>query len=186
MILNDKIKYDIKDFKQQKFFDYLVIFRILLHKIGKMISEENREITSSNWLYELMLADEIKKTIQELVAIDGEYFVDLLKISIKYQDLWKKLRKKDFYKIVTQLFADEDIQKLLNFNEFENNLWFSKEGFDDFVNALLMINLVAIRMDESFAKSKSYRIRVLEDFVEDLKVAEEKSGYLVEEFLKEI
>jgi len=40
-------------------------------------------------------------------------------------------------------------------------------------------------MDKEFKKSKTYRIKVLEDFVETLKVAEEKSGYLVEEFLRE-
>ena len=184
LLLNDKIRYEIKDFEKEEFYDYLVISWLLLHKIGKLTADNNPETISSNWIEELLLGDEIRKSIRELLAVDDEHFIELLKFSIKYSNIWKDLKKKDFAKIVSQLFADKDIQKILNFNRFDDKLWFSKEGFDDFVNAIYLINLVSIRMNKSFAKSKSYRIRVLEDYIDALKVAEEKSGYLVEEFLK--
>jgi len=185
LLLNDKIRYEIKDFEKEEFYDYLVISWLLLHKLGKLTAEKNPEITSSDWIDEFLFKDEIKKSMRELLAVNEEQFIKLLKISIKYSSIWKDLRKKDFPKVVQQLFADKDVRKILNFNKYDNKLWFSKEGFDDFVNALHLINLIAIRMDESYAKSKSYRIKVLEDLVETLKDAEEKSGYLVEEFLRE-
>ena len=185
LLLNDKIRYEIDDFEREEFYDYLVISWLLLHKLGKLNTSENPETISANWLDELLLGDEIKKSIRELIVINDEDFLGLLKISIKHSNLWENLKKKDFTQIILQLFADKDVRKLLNFNEYDNKLWFSKEGFDDFVNSLHLINLIAIRMDKSFAKSKSYRIKVLEDFVGALKVAEEKSGYLVEEFLRE-
>ncbi|HHE37965.1 MAG TPA: hypothetical protein ENL20_05260, partial [Candidatus Cloacimonetes bacterium] len=133
LLLNDKIRYEIMDFEKEEFYDYLVISWLLTHKFGKLITPENPEIISSNWLEELMLGDEIKRSIRELIAVNDEHFLGLLKISIKYSNLWKGLKKKDFAKNVSRLFADKDIQKTLNFNKFDEKLWFSKEGFDDFV-----------------------------------------------------
>ncbi|MBC8385722.1 MAG: hypothetical protein H8E57_09425, partial [Candidatus Cloacimonetes bacterium] len=69
LLLNDKIKYEIMDFEKEEFYDYLVICWLLLHKLGKLTADKNPEITSSIWLEELLLGDEIKKSIRDLIAV---------------------------------------------------------------------------------------------------------------------
>ncbi|RLC49528.1 MAG: hypothetical protein DRZ79_05850, partial [Candidatus Cloacimonadota bacterium] len=171
------------DLEIEKDTDYFIIIFILLRHLGKLISETEYETRSAQLLDELMLADDIEKSVSELLSkTRAGDFTRFLKIALKYQNLWKEIGKTETTKLVRRLFNDIEIQKILKFNEFDNKLWFNKEAFDELITYLYSANYIAVEFDEKVSKPKT---KLLKEFFENMRIAEKKSGYLVEKFLKE-
>ncbi|MCF7857725.1 MAG: hypothetical protein K9N07_00160 [Candidatus Cloacimonetes bacterium] len=146
----------------------MVIMWILLRHLGKLTAKKNYETISTEFIDEFFLGDELQK-ISKL-----KFDADLLKISIKYQNLWKFENSPE--QMLNDLLQINEAKRFLAINQFENKLWYNKERFEMLSEILEQINLISIR-------NKISRRKPLLKFIKKLKLAGKTSEFQVEKLL---
>jgi hypothetical protein len=165
--------------------NYIILYWILIYRLGELIDDEKPLLTSSLWLDELLLGEEIQSNYNKLV---GDKFqkniVSLLKIATRFCNLRTDLNLKNYTKILKQLFNDIEIQDFLLFNKFEDKLWFNKEAFDQLFPILHIVNLIFLKSDKSINKKDlKKKITELDIFFKSVKKAENESDFEVKKIL---
>ena len=165
--------------------NYIILYWILIYRLGELIDDEKPLLTSSLWLDELLLGEEIQSNYNKLV---GDKFqkniVSLLKIAIRFCNFGIDLNTKNYTKILKQLFNDIEIQDFLLFNKFEDKLWFNKEAFDQLFPILHIVNLIFLKSDKFINKKDlKKKITELDTFFKSVQKAENESDYEVKKIL---
>jgi hypothetical protein len=89
--------------------------------------------------------------------------------------------------VILENYDSSDFRKILAVNRFEDVTWFNKEAFEE---ALLLTSFfLSLETPEAFGKEsespteKQKRVETIAETVEALRLAEEASGYKLEELL---
>ena len=99
--------------------------------ISNLKTEEDYELISTEWLDTLSFGDEIKHSSKI------EINIELLEISIQFQNLWKLENSIDF----EGLIKSPNVKSYIKINEYDNKLWFNQEAFEVLIDTLQIVNL---------------------------------------------
>lgn len=140
---------------------YSLFIWLVTRRTGLLYDAKQYSNYSRKFLEEYDLDERIADKLNIFTQSEFGYFaVQLIKILIDLQDLWIKMKNADCHEFMSQLFAMNDVCKLLECNEFEDILWFNKEAFDEFVVMLEVTQTISlattlddkINVDEMAAK----------------------------------
>jgi len=100
---------------------YVLYIWLVLRRIGRSFIEEYG------------LDDQLIDKINVYTQSDlGSVYTRLIKFLVSEQELWKHFETETCYSFIEKLFEIEEVRELLEFNRFDDTLWFKKEAFDEF------------------------------------------------------
>ena len=163
----------------------LLYYWSILRKIGSLVMPDNSEWISKGWVDNLYLSRILVNNFNKHLGLkDSEYWIDLLKLGIQYQNIWKLFLNKNYDYIIRQLTEDIDVKNFLSVNRYNNRDWFNKERFEDLFNFIYLVNKLCLKCDSEVEdRKKNKYIQDLTDYYDLVLKAEKKSDYIVRKFL---
>ena len=159
-----------------------------VHSLGKTAGEAGFEGQSRSWIDEWLLGKVLVGALQDLRLDEPAAWqaVALIKVLTSHQR-WCALEAPDTrapaYPILETLLRDDEVQRFLQVNRYQDVLWFNKEALEQLLWWLLLvaqIHMAAFRP----AADAGEDILACYKVVQQLRQASEESGYLVEELLR--
>ncbi len=145
---DDQISILIKDLFPLNAIEWGILYSwIVIHPLGKIVSEEDYELRSRSWIDDWYLSKYIQSMLQQLKKDDIEDIsgsLSLIKILIIHQNWLDKIQIKenDELSIINEFFKNPEVQQFLRFNRYQDILWFSAENFEKFIRWLSIISLI--------------------------------------------
>ncbi len=125
--------------------------------------------------------------------------VTLVKALIPHQDWYEASSKKRAapelrtekrtYRLLSALLQNPDVQQAMGVNQYEDTLWYNKEGFDALLTALFAVAVADVTSDAITRDTDAKRSRVIKalkkraKMIKKLRKADRKSEYEVEKLL---
>lgn len=131
-------------------YEFSVYFAwIVLRLIGSLKSSSDCSLFSRSWVENWRLINVVEWTLGELnqSVRDATESIYLLKILISHQNWFQNItNSEDFslYHFMKQLFQDPEIQNFLQFNRYQEVLWFNADRFKELCRWLILITLPVI------------------------------------------
>jgi hypothetical protein len=159
-----------------------------VHSLGKTVGETGFEGQSRSWIDEWLLGKVLVGALQDLGLDEPAAWqaVALIKVLTSHQR-WFALESPDTharaYPILETLLRDDEVQRFLQVNRYQDVLWFNQEALEQLLWWLL---LVAEIHTAALRPPIEVRDKILACYkvVQQLRQASEESGYLVEELLR--
>ena len=155
--------------------------------LGEILADQMAPSRSRSWIDEWLLGKILLATFQDL-GIDlavGNWAVRTIKVLVSYQN-WTELVDPDvdrMYSILQAWLMDEEVQRYIGFNRYQDVLWFNKEAYEQFLGWMgLVAAIKSIREGES-TKVDSKELSVVYRLIHLLNQAGIDSGYRVENLL---
>jgi hypothetical protein len=159
---------------------------ILIHNLGKLADVKNYELRTRSLIDDWHLSKYLGIVLQSLVSgnKDISEALSLLKILVTHQNLFNTVSLSDNIKpsYMVILMSDPDLQQFLNFNRYQNILWFSAERFKMLMRWLFLVTLL-----QSFELNHELEITQIQKTLAYIKLRlkiAERSGYQVQKFLE--
>ena len=165
----------------------LFISWIILHQLGRVKAEDSFEIRSRSLIDEWHLSKFLNNTFQQFSTDDTSMsiinFVRIVKIMISQQNWYESLKSSNFEAGITleKIFQDIEVQEYLNFNRYQEILWFSKENFMELARWLMII--ASSNFLEDNLQDLKESLKRISEVYELWKNAAIKSKYKVNEIL---
>jgi glycosidase len=157
-----------------------------VHRLGQMRGRDHWQELSRAWIDEWRFGDAIARNLTCLGESDADAWKSVAeaKLLTLHQDWFRKDKKKlTAGSVLDGLLADETIRQFLQFNRFQETLWFNKEAFEELMNWLLCV--AAVEITASVPKSRaSAKIDEVFTIVQQLDKAMIQSGYRVENLIE--
>lgn len=157
---------------------------LFTHNLAKIAAEEDYQTRSRSWLDEWLFGKIIEQTLQAL-ELSAELSHDGLlgvKTMIQHQDWHSEFTQAA--DVLQNWLRNEDIQRLLRINRYQNILWFHKEAFDRLLKWMLAIALIATLSDSKLTKKKRAAALLAQfSLIQELEQAAPASEYQVEKLL---
>lgn len=152
------------------------------------LSMLTEKINSGKKSNEMFLKYRLDTVFMELFSELGisefhsERIIRHIRAFIFYQNWWKDY--KSGKELIKAVFDDTNMTRILQVNEYEEELWFNKESFDNFIAGLFVVSVLEIvRSDEKAAqKKKAFKARY--KTLETLLELSRESGFNVDKMLK--
>ena len=117
---------------------------LVICELGRITSDQGFEQRSAAWMDEWLLGGIISQAFQSLGCDESTAWreKDLIKILVCHHDWFEpgpergRLRSN-----LTALFLEQEVQEFLQFNWYEDVLWFDKERFEELMNWLLVVSV---------------------------------------------
>ncbi|MEJ2293854.1 MAG: alpha-amylase family glycosyl hydrolase, partial [Candidatus Lokiarchaeota archaeon] len=172
---------------QNKFEKAILICWVFVHNLGKLTDVKNYELRTRSLIDDWHLSKYLGIVLENLVsgnADDASEALFLLKILVTHQNLFNTISLSDNIKpsYMVILMSDPDLQQFLNFNRYQNILWFSAERFKMLLRWLFLLTLL-----QSFELNhdlKTTQIQKALVFIKSRLKTAESSGYQVQKFLE--
>jgi hypothetical protein len=156
---------------------------LFVHGLGKTVAEVGFEEHSRSWLDEWQLGRMLAGVLRDF-GLDEEaadYAVTVVKLLTAHQRWFERGATVDMFEVLSSLFRDNDAQRALQVNRYQDTLWFNREAFEQIIWWMFVIATVV-------ATSRSpdrpaVEIPTLWETVNTLRQASEASGYQVEKLL---
>ena len=101
--------------------------------------------TGRSFIEEYDLDDQLVEKINVYTQSDyGSFYTRLIKFFVSEQELWKHFETDTCYSFLEKLFEIEEVRELLEFNWFDDTLWFKKEAFDEFFILLEITQTISV------------------------------------------
>jgi hypothetical protein len=162
---------------------------LFTHALGKVVDTANFERTSHAWIDEWLLGDTIARTLQEMGLDEGAAWraVAAIKLLTGHQR-WFEIetpKTKRASRALRAWLDDDEVQRFLQVNRYQDILWFSSEAFDQLLWGMFAVAAVTISADPSrTADEVAQEIIACYDVGRALQRAEEESGYRLEKLLE--
>lgn len=172
---------------RSKFEKAIIICWVFIHNLGKLPDVKNYELRSRSLIDDWNLSKYLKIVLKSFLSNNNDEIsekLSLIKLLVKHQNLFNTISLSDKIEPspMVVLMSDPDIQQFLNFNRYQNILWFSAERFKILLKWLLIITLL-----QSYKLKHNLRVDMIQknlNRVKDwLKIAE-LSNYQVQKFLE--
>lgn len=169
---------------------------LFTHALGKVVDEAGFEQISRSWVDEWLLGKIVAGALQDLGPDEGAAWraVATIKVLTTHQRWFEKqpgavsgqrLAGGRAYRVLESWLEDEEIQRFVQVNRYQDVLWFNKEAFERLLWWMLLVAVVAISADPLRpAAEVAQEIVACYDVVRKLQRAEEESGYQVETLLE--
>ncbi|MBN2018515.1 MAG: hypothetical protein JW794_10365 [Candidatus Cloacimonetes bacterium] len=112
---------------------YVLFIWLMLRRTGMTYKKSSYPHSTKDFIEDFDLENFLREKINVYTQSDlGKFYTKLIKIIASEHKLWKYFETETCYDFLKQLFDIEEIKVLLEFNWFDNILWFRKEAFDEF------------------------------------------------------
>ncbi|MBW2121525.1 MAG: hypothetical protein JRH07_06705, partial [Deltaproteobacteria bacterium] len=158
---------------------------LVLRHAGGMMCGYGGAWQNASWIDEWILGKIIGQTFQSLGCDETRAWqeTDLVRILVFHCD-WFARRREETRSRLKGLFYESEVQLFLQFNWYDNVLWFHKERFAELTDWLFLVSVIELvagktRMDRKTAEGLMERHRIMEE----LRREAASSGYRVEGML---
>jgi hypothetical protein len=162
---------------------------LFTHALGKAMSETDFAQISRSWIDEWLLGKIIASALQDLGLDEGSawWAVTTTKILTTHQR-WFEIPDADedqSYQVVQSWLQDDEVQRFLQVNRYQDVLWFNHEAFEQLLWWMLVTATVAISADPELPPDgAAEQIATCYDVLRQLQDAEQASEYRVERLLE--
>ncbi|MCJ7651575.1 MAG: alpha-amylase family glycosyl hydrolase [Candidatus Lokiarchaeota archaeon] len=145
---DDKITILIEEIFPLNTIDWGILYSwIVIHPLGKIVSNEDYELRSRSWIDEWYLSKYIQLILQQLKkddVVDISESLALIKLLIIHQNWFNKIQMKEYDEvaIMNVFFKNPEVQDFLRFNRYQDILWFNAENFEVFTRWLSIIAII--------------------------------------------
>jgi glycosidase len=172
---------------KSKFEKAILICWVFIHNLGKLTALNNYELRTISLIDDWHLSKYLHIVLKSFVSqndFELSEKLSLIKILVKYQNIFKTISLSDNIEpsYMVTLMSDPDIQEYLNFNRYQNILWFSAERFKTLLRWLFLVTLV-----QSHGLKDDLKVVQIQKTLANLKnwlQISERSGYQVQKFLE--
>lgn len=179
-------KLKIKEFKLSKSYlnnciPVLVSF-LTINNINKQLGKEDPTYNLSileDWLFGKIINNVFLEYYKDEYLANKYYHV--LKMLLTFPD-WFSLTTKNPSKAINTLFSNDLVQKLLQFNRYQDIVYFNEENFEEVLKFLLIIDLL-IQSDKKLMVKKISNSILM---ISKLKISANKAGYQVIKFMEDL
>ncbi len=162
---------------------YALFLWLILRRIGLIYDRESYPISSRKFIEDYELDEILIEKINVYTQSDfGTFYTRLIKFLISEHELWKYFETETSCSFLGKLFEIEEVRKLLEFNWFEDTLWFKKEAFDEFFILLEITQTIAL-MTTSQKIDKKLVLTKIQDFSNNIRKAYAFSDFKVQHLL---
>jgi hypothetical protein len=156
---------------------------LFVHGLGKTVAEIGFEEHSRSWLDEWQLGRMLAGVLRDLGLDEegAEYAVTVIKLLTARQRWFEEKATVDMFEVLSSLFRDNDAQRALQVNRYQDTLWFNKEAFEQIIWWMFVIATVVCTSRSPHRPA--VEIPTLWETVNRLRQASEASGYQVEKLL---
>lgn len=170
--------------------DWILLFGwVFLHNLGKLSGAEDYKMVTNAWINEWQFGRVLDETAREL-GIKPEHAMTLssvLRILIEQQDWFDAAAGLEPKELLKAWLSDADIQRYLEFNRFEDVVWFNRERFENFVWWMVVLAVMgAVSGQKTGASMLVERLLMAYSLAQTLLKAEQKSGYQVAKLLEAV
>ncbi len=162
---------------------------VFVRDLGRILTEQDHEAQSRSWIDEWLLGKILSSTFRDL-GFDEQrswHTVALIKILTTHQGWFREddTEKGRNHRLLRKLLEDQEVQRFIGVNRYQDILWFNKEAFE-----YLLSWLVTIAIADSLAKKWPEDVEMASEIAGRYGIirawfdAEEKSGYQVEKLLQ--
>jgi len=160
---------------------------LFTHGSGRVVTEATFQQRSHSWMDEWLLSKLLAGALQDwgLDQASARQSVEVVKILISHQG-WFRIatdagaRRRRAYPVLMSWLEDPDVQRFLQVNRHGGILWFNQEAFDRLLSWMLLLAEVEISADpDRTAMEVAQEVIACFDIVEELRRAEQESGYQV-------
>ena len=164
---------------------------VFTHALGKVANGADFEQISRSWCDEWLLSKIIAGALQDLGLDEGaaEHAVRTIKVMISHQRWFESQAPETerAYRVLESWLKDDDVQRLLQVNRYQDTLWFNKEALERLLWWMMVLAVVRITADPLRSRSETAQEIVTHyDIIKKLQQAEEESGYQVERLLEAV
>jgi len=159
---------------------------LFTHALGKVADASAFAQVSRSWQDEWLLGKITASALQDLGLDEGSawWATSTIKILTAHQR-WFEIDGSDgsrAYQVLRAWLEDDQIQRYLRVNRYQDVLWFNAEAFEQLLWWMTLVATLAISA-EAPAGEAAERIAACHEVVKDLQRAEEESEYRVESLL---
>lgn len=118
---------------------------LVICDLGRIRSDHDYGQQSAAWMDEWLLGKIISQTFQSLGCDEATAWreTDLVKVLVCHRDWFGSGRERERMRSnLRVLFFEQDVQQFLEFNWFENVIWYNKERFEELTDWLLVVSIV--------------------------------------------
>jgi glycosidase len=160
---------------------------LFTHALGKVADASAFAQVSRSWQDEWLLGKITASALQDLGIDEGSawWATSTIKILTAHQR-WFEIDGSDgsrAYQVLHAWLEDDQIQRYLRVNRYQDVLWFNAEAFEQLLWWMTLIAAVAISA-EAPAGEAAEKIAACHEVVQELQRAEEESDYRVESLLE--
>ncbi|GIV95404.1 MAG: alpha-amylase [Herpetosiphonaceae bacterium] len=159
------------------------------HALGKLNDQVNAELLSRSWVDEWLLGKIIAGALQDLGLAEHAAWrsVMVMKLLISEQGWYRHHAEaqRPASQILESWLQDSQFQMFIQVNRHHGILWFNKESFDQLLWWMFAQEIVALTAENDRPAEKlAEEIRNRYEIIQELKQAEEESGYQVEKLIE--
>ncbi|HPA57409.1 MAG TPA: hypothetical protein PLT70_08275, partial [bacterium] len=178
-----------RNLSEDKYYLYMVLGFVTGARLS-MIQKEKNDAEKS---WELFIKYRLNLIFMELFESTGlsshhaMRIVRHIRAFIYYQNWWRQYEPEVLpLKLMEDVFRDDNMKSILQINEYEGEIWFNKESFEDFTAGLFVISVLEIL--RSIEKVSERKIEFTKRYmvIKNLIAAAERSGYKVDNFMQEV
>ena len=172
---------------KKEFEKSILICWVFVHNIGKLTGINNYELRTRSLIDDWHLSKYLQIVLRKFLSDNNDEIMEkltLIKILVQFQNIFNTISLSEniepSYMVV--LMSDPEVQRFLNFNRYQNILWFNAERFDMLLRWLFLITILqSIRLKPDLAVNQ-----IQNSFLKIRKSSEtaEKSSYQVQKFLE--
>jgi glycosidase len=158
---------------------------LFVHDLGKMVTVTNVEEESRSWLDEWQLGRILAGVLRDFGTDEQsvDYAITVVKILTAHQHWLQGGSTKQMHEMLSSLFRDNDVQRALMVNRYQEILWFNKEAFEQLLWWLFVITMIAHGAASPQRPAEILRCRKMVNMFQQ---ASEASGYRVEKLLETV
>jgi hypothetical protein len=162
-----------------------VIFAYIA-QLGKIVNPDDIRNNSITLFDEWKTGRYVENAVSGLGLTQQEVIrvVKMVRVMISMQKWIDDPISQEPSAFLQSVLIDPDIQLLLQMNRYQEVLWYSKEGFDDFISCLMAS--VVLEPDTTDPTIQYERIMVARDILATLQKASDASGYQVEKLIQNL
>jgi hypothetical protein len=140
------------------------------------------------WIDEWRLDKVIVNGLSDLKVEEptAKRMVALIKLLTRHQRWFEvdRSERSQTYQVLDSLLRDDDIQKFVNVNRYDNILWFNKEAFDELLAWLMLIAVVDTGSNPLLSPTEIVKeIGKYYEMVQEIREAQARSHYQVDKLL---
>ncbi len=161
---------------------------LFVHALGKLASPKNVAEQSLIWIDEWRLDKIIVNGLLDLKVEEptAKRLVALIKLLTRHQRWFEvgRSERSQTYQVLDSLLRDDDIQKFVNVNRYDNILWFNKEAFEELLAWLMLIAVVNRGSNPLLSPTEIVKeIGKYYEMIQEIGEAQARSDYQVDKLL---
>jgi glycosidase len=160
-----------------------------VHMLGKIVHSQSFEQQSRSWIDEWVLGRLIAAALQDqgLSEAVAWQVVTQVKLATTHQRWFEAVPSSTSlraYGLIRRLLGDDEVQRFLQVNRYQDVLWFNEEAFDQLLWWLLLVAVIeSVSHTDREVATVVEEIAARYDVIQTLQFAERESDYQVERLL---